>query len=976
MTSLLRSRPFLAILVASFVFSAAPARAQLVYGSIAGHITDGSGGSVPGVTVEAVQIETGVPRVVQTDGEGLYRLQGLPVGQYMVRTQLPGFKKTESPVTVSVGTNVTLDLKLEVDGLNETIKVEAPAPRVSSMEHVVDVERVHGLPINGRQLADIAATTPGVGLGVNSDPSKSGQHTAQISGGNGRSTNFVIDGGDNNDDTIGGQLQAFPLEGIEEFNLLTHRFDAEFGRGSNVMNVVTKSGTNTLRGSWFNLFRNDALNAQTFSEKLLGAPKQDYERYQYGGSVGGPIVRNQIHFFGAFERTQMDTKQVVDTGGILAGDGIYDVPFRESLFSGKVTSVLNPRQYLAVRYARNTNTQPSGVTRNTAYSAWARSENTFDSVNLNHNWMFGRNQLNEFVFQFSHYLNDIPTNQPGPAITLASGAKAGSNANTPQSTEQTRYQFRNDYSWAVSRHQLRTGVNLVHTPTLYAANQGGINGIYTMAGNDPNGGVASILLIGGSVSSNLPTTQYGLYVQDDWRVNDRLTLNAGVRWDYVAGMVLNQTSQNFLNMQTAGMTGRFDGTLLEDFGKTPKGDYNNIQPRFGAVYDLFGNGRDLIRGGWGIYTDLAFTNQNILVASLEGSGIVLQANCTPSQLTSYCGPNGFLKTDGTLFTVNDPISSIGLPLTTPTTGEVVSPRLEQPYSYQTNVGWQHALSKSMSFSVDYVRMDGRDLNMRMRPNVDIDPNPSVTTRYLAGVGVTPNTSSFKTAISKGRSRYDAVIFDLRHRMSSRIDLDASYTLAKATSDVGTAYDELTQNLLQDINNPFSAFQLGPSTRTDARHRVTASAIVQVPYEIRVATIFSYHSGLATTTLEGMDLNFDGVNNDHTPIMYRYDGLNADGTARYVDAGTCKTVNCSRRAPFSQVDLRVSRSFKLVGHMRIEALAEVFNLFNATNPFIPTSTNRLSTAGAALATFMQPTAYAGDAGQGDQRIGQLGFRITF
>src|SRR4029453_3523760 len=163
---------------------------------------------------------------------------------------------------------------------------------------------------------------------------------------------------------------------------------------------------------------------------------------------------------------------------------------------------------------------------------------------------------------------------------------------------------------------------------------------------------------------------------------------------------------------------------------------------------------------------------------------------------------------------------------------------------------------------------------------------------------------------------------------------------------------------------------------DARHRVTASAIVQVPYEIRVATIFSYHSGLAATTLEGMDLNFDGVNNDHTPILYRYDGLNADGTARYVDAGTCKTVNCSRRAPFSQVDLRVSRSFKLFGHTRIEALAEVFNLFNATNPFIPTSTNRLSTAGAALATFMQPTAYAGDAGQGDQRIGQLGFRITF
>ncbi|HEX5107869.1 MAG TPA: TonB-dependent receptor [Vicinamibacterales bacterium] len=962
--------------MASFVFSAAPAGAQVIYGSISGHITDGSGGSVPGVTVEVVQLETNFTRPATTDGEGLYRIPSLPPGHYMVRTQLPGFKKTESSVTVSVSTNLTLDLKLEVDGFNETVKVEAPAPRVSSMERVVDVERVHGLPINGRQLSDIAATTPGVGLGVNSDPSKSGQHTAQIGGGNGRNTNFVVDGGDNNDDTIGGQLQAFPLEAIEEFNLLTQRFDAEFGRGSAVMNVVTKSGTNDLRGSWFNLFRNDALNAQTFSEKLLGAPKQDYERYQYGGSIGGPIVRNQMHFFGAFERTQQDTKQVVDTGNTLPGDGIYDVPFREELFSGKVTSILSPSQYLAVRYGRNHNTQPSGVTRNTAYTAWARSENTFDSVNLNHNWMVGGNRMNELVVQFSHYLNDIPTNQPGPSITLASGAKAGSNANTPQSTEQTRYQFRNDFSWAMSRHQLRTGLNLVHTPTLYAANQGGVNGIYNMVGNDPNGGVASILLIGGSVSSNLPTTQYGLYVQDDWRVNDRLTLNAGVRWDYVAGMVLNQTSQNFANMQAAGLTGGFQGTFLEDFGKTPRGDYNNVQPRIGAVYDLFGNGRDLLRGGWGIYTDLAYTNQNLLVASLEGSGIVLQVTCTPTQPTSYCGPNGFVKTDGTLFTVNDPISSLGLQLLTPTTGEVVTPRLEQPYSYQTNVGWQHELSKAMSFSVDYVRMDGRDLNMRMRPNVDINPNPAVTTRYLGWVGVSPNNSTFKTALSDGRSRYDAVIFDVRRRMSAGIDLDASYTLARATSDVGTAYDELTQNLLQDVNNPFSAFQFGPSTRTDARHRVTASAIVQAPYGVRVATLFSYHSGLPVTTLEGMDLNFDGSNNDHTPVMYRYDGLNADGTARVVEAGTCETVNCSRRAPFSQVDLRVSRSFKLFGHSRIEALAEVFNLFNATNPFIPTSTNRLTSAGASLATFMQPTAYAGDAGQGDQRIAQLGFRITF
>src|SRR5690606_25731460 len=146
----------------------------------------------------------------------------------------------------------------------------------------------------------------------------------------------------------------------------------------------------------------------------------------------------------------------------------------------------------------------------------------------------------------------------------------------------------------------------------------------------------------------------------------------------------------------------------------------------------------LLRGGWGIYTDLAYTNANALTASLEGSGIVLAAMCLPSTPSSYCGPEGFLKTDSTLFRPTDPISSIGLPLMTPTTGEVVSPRLEQPYTYQTNLGWSHEISNATSFSVDYVRVDGRDLNVRMKLNVDTDPGPGVV-RYLDGVGVSPNS---------------------------------------------------------------------------------------------------------------------------------------------------------------------------------------------------------------------------------------------
>jgi hypothetical protein len=968
--------------------AAAPAGAQLTNGSIYGRVTDQQGGTIPGVVVEATHSEMGFVREATTDAQGTYRLAGLPVGTYKVTTLLPGFRPTEAMIPVKVATNVPLDVKLDLADVSETLAVTASAPRASGREEVVDLFRVESLPLNGRQLADVAATLPGVGLGNHSDPSKTAQHTAQINGGNGRNLNTLVDGGDNNDDTVGGLLQLFPLEAIQEFSLLSQRFDAEYGRAGAVMNIVTKSGTNTLRGSWFTLMRNDALNAQTFTEKLSPTPsqKQPYERYQYGGSIGGPLLLNKAHFFAAYERTQQDTKQIVNTGGLLPGDGTYAVPFREDLFTGKVTLAPRASHYLAVRYARDHNSQLSGVAPNAAYSTWAQSTNSYDSVNVNHNWTPGRSSLNEFVFQFSNYKNETPAEVGGPAITLLSGARAGANPTAPQSTEQRRWQFRNDYSWTMPKlglaHEFRTGVNVMHTPRLFVSNEGGTNGFLGLSSNDLNGGVSSIMLIGGTVSSNIPLDLYGVYLQDDWRVSDRLSVMLGVRWDYLSGMPIEQTSQNFLNMQAAGLTGRFEGTLLEDFGKSPRGDYDNIQPRLGAVYDLRGDGRDLLRGGWGIYTDLAYTNANALVASLEGGGIILAASCgTTSPATSFCDPTpgpyqGFLKTDVTPFTVNDPIASIGLPLLTPTTGEVVSPRLEQPFTYQTNLGWSHELNAATSFSVDYVRVEGRDLNMRVRPNVDINPDPSVVVRYLAGVGVSPNNQNFKTALSKGESRYDALILAGRRQMSRGFDLNASYTLSKATSDVGTAYDELTQNLLQDINDPFGPFQQGPSTRTDARHRLSLSAVVQAPGGIQVASVFLYRSALPVTTLEGPDLNADGTPNDHTPLAYRYAGLNADGTANYEEAGACATVNCSRRAPFSQLNLRISKSFRFVGASRIEAMAEVFNVLNAKNPVLNVSTTRLTGSGVPVSSFMQPVAYAGDNGQSEQRIGQLGFRITF
>jgi len=275
-----------------------------------------------------------------------------------------------------------------------------------------------------------------------------------------------------------------------------------------------------------------------------------------------------------------------------------------------------------------------------------------------------------------------------------------------------------------------------------------------------------------------------------------------------------------------------------------------------------------------------------------------------------------------------------------------------------------------------VRADGRDLNMRVRPNVVVNPNVNPQVRLLSAINISPNDFNFRTALSKGRSRYDALILAFRRHLSRGVDASAAYTLGKATSDVGTASDEIAQNLIQDINDPFGPVQQGPSVRTDSRHLLSLSGIVNGPWGVNVASIFYYRSALPMHTTEGIDLNRDSANNERTERAYRYTGIGDDNKATFEEGGTCETVSCSRRAGFSQMNLRVSRAFPIARGVRIEAIAEIFNVFNAKNPALALSQRRLNGPNTPNPQFMQPTAYAGDVGQPEQRVGQVGFRITF
>ena len=234
---------------------AAPLLAQQTTGNITGRVLDQQGAAVPGVTVTAKNPTTGFTRTEVSDAEGVYRLSALPVGIYDVTAELQGFTTVvEEGVEVNVAPDAGRRLPAEGraarrDGQRHR-RDAAHRDHASSVGGVVDVKRIENLPLNGRQFANLAATIPGVGLGFHTDPTKSTQYAPQINGGDGRNINYQIDGGDNNDDTVGGLLQLFPLEAIEEFNFQTQRFKAEYGRSNGgVMNVVTKSGTNLLAGS-------------------------------------------------------------------------------------------------------------------------------------------------------------------------------------------------------------------------------------------------------------------------------------------------------------------------------------------------------------------------------------------------------------------------------------------------------------------------------------------------------------------------------------------------------------------------------------------------------------------------------------------------------------------------------------------------------------------------------------------------------
>src|ERR1051326_1842911 len=255
--------------------------AQSTGGALIGHVTDETGGALPGVTVTATNNATGISRSVQTSTDGSYRFSTLPVRMYHVAADLAGFNTTTTKnVSVLVATDNTINVTLKQGAVKEQITVTAEAPLVAtspSVGTVVSQKELENLPLNGRQFANLGTLAPGTTLSVNADPTKPGQLTIALNGGSGRNVNFLVDGGDNTDDTIGGALQNFNIEAVQEFKIQTMAYKAEYGRSSGgVLSVVTKTGGNDLSGSVYEFYRHKSLNSARQSARLAGSGEKPH----------------------------------------------------------------------------------------------------------------------------------------------------------------------------------------------------------------------------------------------------------------------------------------------------------------------------------------------------------------------------------------------------------------------------------------------------------------------------------------------------------------------------------------------------------------------------------------------------------------------------------------------------------------------------------------------------------------------------
>ncbi|OFW51397.1 MAG: hypothetical protein A3G77_06650 [Acidobacteria bacterium RIFCSPLOWO2_12_FULL_68_19] len=919
---------FLIALVLSVPGLVASAAAQGAGGVITGTVRDAQGGVLPGVTLTLRNVESGAVREAVTEENGTYRLQGLQPGRYELRAELTGFAAAEvRDIVITIGLNLQRDVTMGLQALQETVSVTAEAPVVETTQtevaSVITQEQIESLPIANRQPISLALLLPGTSMDATT--ARRSQANIGAGGASNQMSIYHVDGGMNMSNNSGQQHLEVPQSAIREFKVNVSQASAEFGAIGGVVLTATKSGTNQFHGEAFEFFRDKSLNTFDAIEldrhKRLGSPKPDFQRNSYGAAVGGPIIRDRLHFFAAVERSREEATATVNTGQpqfYSALEGSFPRIYARRSWFVRGDFQVNTQQSLFVRYVTDLEEiecETCGGS-NAAFSGNSlRSPR--DSNLVGHTWVIGSRMLNEIRAQIPpSHLNH---RQGPPGTKLWPASEKGEfpperfdgytaiyqfpsliwGANNWSMNWTTRTEIRDDFSFSVGSHDLKVGGGYVRlfSPEEQAANMG-----TWVFDRDQffDGTPASIAALRTPIqfTASFPPLLRELhnhwiqgYVQDEWRVRPNVTVSLGLRYD-------NQykSFNNHLDLTPVPR-------MRELINPSERGDHDNAGPRAGLAWDVRSDGRSVVRAAYGKYFQYVMQGGvRPELTALRQTSIVIR---NPTYPDPYGGrsPQSFAST-------------------APPNVSILDDGLENAEAHAVTLGYSQELRPNLAVHVDGVYTDVSKVTQTGNINTPVTPT---------GARPKPTWGRILRLQSTGEHEYRSLMVRVDKRYANRHQYLLSYTLAKADNNQPAL---AVATPITDFYN--AGLDWGPAS-SDRRHAFVASGSVLLRWDINVGAVWTLRSSMPFSARAGRDLNNDGAaNTDFVPGTTRNQG-NRDDSAFLAAVNAWRTQNARQPISGSQLaendynrfDIRASKAVA-VGDRRVEVIAQVFNLFGRDN----------------------------------------------
>jgi hypothetical protein len=880
--------------------------------------------------IRVVQVSTGLARETRSDPSGLFAVTSIPPGDVDLVVSAPGFAERRiQGIRLEVGQAAEVEIPLQLSPVQEQITVAGDAGTVNVLGSVVgtviSAGEIESLPLNGRNFLELAFLTPGNAPAPNFDPTKAQSVVVSSAGQAGRGGNITIDGMDDNDDVVGGPLQNITQDAVQEFQVATNRFAAEFGRSAgSVINVVTRSGGDTPHGTAAVYLRDQSWQAlpETIDPALAGDPP--FDRQQLSFTFGGPLRRQRLFAFGAVEARNQDGGVQVgvrDPVSRTIGRTYAAAPLDDLLPMLRLDWRTTSNDGITLRYSYQHEGDIAASSLDRAIGSASQrqeSRNRIHAVLGSWTRVISSRAVNEASVSFSAFDNFISPVEPGTQLTFPS-IQAGTSFRVPQGTQQTRWQFSNALSLVRGNHQWKFGGQLQRVDAgfeLGVFRDGRIELVEDFASFDRNGDglvddndlLFAVTLRSGKPEQDLlipdaDNVYVAAYAQDDWRLHPRLTLNMGLRYE-IDTDVNNISRVDELN------------PLVVPFANLPRHrDTNNWAPRIG--FNWSSTDADLsVRGGYGIYYDRVTLQIQSLERGLDGRALPIEVKAG----------NVFFVDPATgrvppfAPSMSNPFTGFILPGAGASGINIIDSHLQNPMVQQASLGVERQLGARQVLRVTVVYNHGTDFIIGR-------PVGTVFNPVVGGPDTVVNLES------SAKTNYGGLFVEFERRFTSRVGFRGSYTLSKA------------MNYSNDDQIPFGSGPIDPNdlareygpAPNDQRHRVALSGVFNVGRGWQVAALWTMASGVPMDILmpDGQSrvptLQRNAGGRVFTSAAGLNDyilGLNASGG---IDGELLPLVSSGARFndTFNSLDLRLSKSF-IVGGVRIEGLAEVFNLFNVSN----------------------------------------------